>query len=256
MADLTTVAAVKTYLAITTSNQDALIGALIARESRLVESFCSRRFPAVTNAARRLNGTGTAVIVLPDQPILDVSFLSIDGVEIEPSVDGAAGYTFDDTAVYLVGGAKFSSCRQSVVCSWSAGYQDSETDFVPTGNTPTLTPTTGGSAVTNVSVTEIAGNVTMTQVGSSPAAGQYAFADGIYTFAAADVGKQVQMAYQCVPAPVEQAVIEMVGLDLKARDNLGVSSKTLAHEQITYSDKGMSASALEMLRPYRRMAPV
>ena len=256
MADLTTLSAVKAYLAITTTGQDVLIPALIARESKLVESWTSRRFPAVTNTARRMNGTGTTMLTLPDGPILDIAFLSIDGTEIPRSSDGRSfGYTFDDTTIYLVG-ARFPYTRQSVVCSWTAGYEDGETDFIPAGNTPTLTPTTGGRAVNNLSVTQVVSELVMTQVGAAPAAGQYLFADGTYTFAAADTGLQVTMAYQYVPGPVEQAVIEMVGMDLKQRDNLGVNSKSLANETISYSDKGMSASVREMLQPYRRMAPV
>jgi hypothetical protein len=61
------------------------------------------------------------------------------------------------------------------------------------------------------------------------------------------------MTYGYVPPPVEQACIEMVGLDLKARDNLGITSKTLAGETITYSAKGITSSVKEMLGPYRRM---
>ena len=255
MADLTTLSAVKAYLAITTTGQDVLIPALIARESKQVENWTGRRFPAVTNTARRLNGTGTSMLMLPDSPILDVSFLSIDGVEVPRSSDGMAyGYTVDETTIYLIG-ARFPDRRQCVVCSWTAGYQDSETDFIPAGNTPTLTPTTGGRAVTNLTVTNVATGVALAEVGNAPVAGQYSFAGGIYTFNAANSGVQVTMAYQCVPGPVEQSVIEMIGLDLKARDNLGINSKTLANETVSYSDKGMSASVKEMLQPYRRMAP-
>lgn len=256
MADLSTLQGVKAYLAITTTGQDSLIPALIARESKQIENWTCRRFPDVTNTLRRLNGTGTGMLTLPDSPILDVSFLSIAGVEIPRSTDGVAyGYTFDETTIYLIG-SRFPQSRQSVVCSWVAGYQESETDFIPTGNTPTVTPTNGGRAVTNLSVTAVATGVALAEVGNAPVAGQYSFADGIYTFNAANVGLQVTMAYRYVPGPIEQACIEMVGIDLKARDNLGINSKTLANETISYSDKGMSASVREMLQPYRRMTPV
>lgn len=256
MADLTTLSAVKAYLAIITTGQDSLISALVARESKAVENWTGRRFPAVTNTARRLNGTGTTMLTLPDSPILDITFLSIDGAEIPRSSDGRSfGYTFDETTIYLVG-ARFPFTRQSVVCSWTAGYEDGETDFIPAGNVPTLSPTTGGRAVNNLSVTQVASELVMTEVGAAPAAGQYTFVEGTYTFAPADTGLQVAMRYQYVPGPVEQSVIEMVGMDLKQRDNLGVQSKSLANETISYSDKGMSASVRDMLQPYRRMAPV
>lgn len=254
MADLTTLAAVKAFLALSSTAQDALISSLIPRESKAIEAWTSRRFPAVTNTLKRLNGTGTPMLTLPDSPILSISFLSIDGVEIEPSSDGlVAGYTFDETTVYLIG-YRFPHRPQSVVCSWIAGYQESEADYVPAGNTPTLTPTNGGRAVTNIEVTS--SGVAMTQVGNAPVAGQYSFADGVYTFNAANSGDLVAMDYYYVPGPVEQACIEMIGIDLKQRDNLGVRSKTLANESISYSDRGMNASVREMLQPYRKVTPV
>ncbi len=210
----------------------------------------------MTNTAKRLNGTGTTMLTLPDQPILDISFLSIAGVEIPRSSDGVAyGYTFDETTIYLIG-ASFPYVRQNVVCSWTSGYQDSETDFIPTGNTPTLAPTTGGSAVTNLSVTNVATGVALDLVGNGPVSGQYTFGAGTYGFAAADTGVQVTMAYQYVPGPVEQAVIEMVAMDLKQRDNIGINSKTLANESVSYSGGGMTASVKDMLQPFRRMTPV
>lgn len=255
MADLVTLAKVKSYLVINSSNQDALIEQLISRESRLIEQYTSRRFPAITNTAKRLNGTGTSRLMLPDAPILSVSFLSIQGVEVKASPDGIqAGYIFDDTAIHLIGMC-FPMQRQCVVCSWTAGYQESETDFIPTDNPATLTPSNGGDAVANVSVVNASTGAALTLVASSPATGQYSFADGVYTFAAADAGVRVTMTYQYVPGPVAMACIEMVGLDLKSRDNLGINSKTLAGETITYSSKGMTASSVEQLTPYKRMYP-
>lgn len=255
MADLTTLAAVKAYLAIGTSGQDTLISALITRESTAIQNWTGRHFPAVTNIARPLNGTGSAVLCLPDAPVLDVSLLQIDGVDVPVSADGLAyGYQFDEVALYLTG-AKFPSGRRNVVCSWTAGYEDSETAFIPSANTPTLTPTTGGRAVTNLSVTNATTDVALTEVGNAPVAGQYTFAAGTYTFNAANSGDGVSMAYQYVPGPVEQACIEMVSQDLRQRDNVGIKSKTLAGESISYSSDGMSTGVKQTLYPYRKIAP-
>jgi hypothetical protein len=256
MADLVTLASVKRYLVIPTSNSDGLIAELIARESRLVEQWTSRRFPAVTNTAKRLNGTGGCMLVLPDSPIIGIDLLQIGATVIPASSDGLqTGYTFDDTTIYLTGGARFPQGRQNVLCSWTAGYQEAETGFIPTDNPATLAPSTGGAAAQNVSVKNAATGAALVEVGSNPATGQYSFADGIYTFAAADFGVRVTMTYYYVPGPVAMACIEMVGLDLKQRDNLGVTSKTLGGETITYTDKGMSSSVKEMLQPYRRITP-
>jgi len=259
--NLTTLANVKSYLSITTTNQDALIPQLIARESSLVEAWCGRQFGPVSHTAKKLNGNGSKKLVLPDNPILTVSAVFVLGSAVPASPDGVqAGFMFDDTCVYLVGGIasmswgeRFPMVPQSVAVSWTAGYQTSETNYVPTGNTPTITPTTGGTASSVVSVTDDTAGTTLTQVGAAPLAGQFSFSAGVFTFNSAQYNHSVAMTYNYVPGPVEQAVIEMVALDLQQRNNIGINSKSLATESITYEKKGISDSAMEMLRPYRRM---
>jgi len=251
--NLTSVAAVKSYLGLTTTNQDALIATLIANESSHVERWTGRTFPSLTNVSKRMSGTGTDRLVLGG-PLLSVSALSIGGVAVAASADGIqAGYLFDDTCLYLIGGAKFPRQPMNVVCSWVEGYQASETDFVPTGNTPTLTPTEGGAAVTVVSVTDVTTGVVLTEVGSSPLAGEFSFSAGVFTFNSAQYNDSVTMSYYYVPAAVAQGVNEMVALDLQQRTTVGVASKSLAGENISYERKGMTDSVKEMLMPYRRM---
>lgn len=258
MSALTTVVAVKAFLTITTSGQDALITSLIARESAHVVNWTGRQFPTVTNTSKRLNGSGTARLALPDTPILSVSALTIGSTPVTASSDGVqAGYIYDETCLYLVGGGtwgeRFPQGYQNVTCSWVAGYSTSETGYVPTGNTPTLTPTTGGTAASVISVTDVTAGTTLTQVGSSPATGQYSFSAGVFTFNSAQYNHSVTMSYYYVPAPVEQAVIEMVGLDLQQRSTIGIQSKSLANESVSYEKKGMSDSAKELLLPYKRL---
>jgi len=258
--NLTTLANVKQYLSIPTTNQDALIPRLIARETSLVEQWTGRQFPTVTRVSKRLNGTGTKRLVLPDNPIISVSALSIYGTDVPVSPDGVqAGYMYDDTCLYLVGdiggmwGSRFPQQPQCIVCSWVAGYRTSETDFVPTGNAPTLTPSNGGTAAAVVSVFDNTANSSMTQVGSGPLTGQFSFADGVFTFNSAQYNHSVTMTYDYIPAAVEQATIEMVGLDLQQRNNIGINSKNLATESLTYEKKGISDSAKELLMPFKRM---
>jgi hypothetical protein len=250
--NLTTVATVKSYLGIVTANQDTLIGQLITRESAFVEQWTGRVFPSSTNTSKRLSGAGTDRLVLGG-PLLSVSGLSIGGVTVEASADGIqAGYLFDDTCLYLIGGDKFPRQPMNVVCSWAEGYQAVETGFVPTGNTPTITPTTGGTVVAVVSVVDSTG-VVLTQTGAAPLAGEFSFSAGVFTFNSAQYNDSVTMTYNYVPASVEQAVIEMVSLDLQQRSNIGITSKSLAGESISYERKGMTDSIKEMLMPYRRM---
>jgi len=254
MANLTTLDAVKQYLVITTTGQDLLIPKLIARESAFVEQWCGRKFSQVTNVSKRLNGTNTNKLVLPDSPILNVSALSINGSSIALSADGIqSGFMFDDTCLYLTPDMIFTKGNQNVQASWTAGYETTETAYVPTGNTPTLTPTTGGTALSVVSVYDSTSSVTLTQVGTNPASGQFSFSAGVFTFNTAQYNHSVIMDYYYVPSPVEQALIEMVGLDLQQRSNIGINSKSLAGETVTYGTHAMTPSAQELLQPYRRL---
>ena len=251
MANLTTLAAVKAYLGIVTAGQDTLIPTLIARESALVEQWCGRKFSYTLNS-KRLNGSNTKMLVLPETPILSVSALSIQGSVIAASSDAIqSGFVFDDNCLYLVGDWLFIKGNQNIECSWTTGYETTETAYVPTGNTPTITPTTGGTALSAVSVTDTTSSVVLTQVGANPATGQYSFAAGVFTFNSAQYNHSVTMRYYYVPSPVEQAVIEMVGLDLQQRSNIGISSKSLAGESVTYGIHAMTPSAMELLMPFR-----
>jgi hypothetical protein len=256
MADLTTLASVKSYLAITTTGQDLLIPSLIANESRLIEEWTGRVFPYVARS-KRLNGTGTDRIVLPDSPIINVSSVTVNEKAYSLSDGSSAGFFFEagESMVYLIGGERFLKGFKNVAVDWTAGYETTQTAFIPAGNTPTLTPSNGGLAVTNVSVTIAATGVAMAEVGSSPSTGQYSFSAGTYTFATADSGVQVTMDYYYVPGPVEQACNMLVGTLLKTRDNLGIQSKSMAGETISYMTKAIPDDVKAKLQLYRRVAP-
>lgn len=255
MSDLVTLDAVKRYLAIDNSNQDALIAQLIPRESRLIEQWTSRQYPTVTRTAKRFNGHGGQTLVLPDSPILSVSSLTIDGTTIAASSDGILpGYLINDAAIHLIG-YSFTRGLQNVVVTWTAGYRASETDTIPSDTTPALTPSEGGTPYAPSSVVNASTGAAFTQVSNSPATTQYSFSGGTFTFAAADAGTEVTMTYDYVPGPVVQGCIELVGLDLKQRSNLGVQSRTLAGESVTYTDRSLPPSVRELLQPYRRVAP-
>lgn len=257
MADLTTLFAVKQYLAQTSTGADPLISSLIARESRAIERYTSRRFPFVQNAAKRLDGTGTGMLMLPDQPIIGIDALSIGGVEVPvATTEGGTGYLFDDTTIYLGAGQRFPMGRQNVVCSWRAGYRESVEALVPAGNTPTLWIQDPGTPAVVYAVTKESDGTPLALTANAPAAGEYQFNAPHLIFAAADAALAIVVDMAFIPGPVEQACIEMVGLDIKQRENLGVKSKTLAQETVSYEGAGMTPSVKEMLGPYRKVAPV
>lgn len=253
--DLTTAAAVKAYLPKLTSAVDELLAQLISRESREIERYTSRTFPRVTRTLRRLDGTGTPTMYLPDQPVLDVTFVSVAGANVPAAASSeAAGYMFDERGLCLNGG-RFAAGRQNVVVSWTSGWTGELEAAVPSGNAPAITPSTSdGWAAENISVT--IGGAAATRVASAPAAGQYAFDSGTYSFSSADAGAAAVMRFYAVPAPVAQACIEMVALDLQQRSNIGIKSKGLAGESVSYETGEMTPSVKALLQSYRQVAPL
>jgi hypothetical protein len=256
---LTTLDAVKQFIGNTlTSNADPLINNLIARESRAIERWTGRTFSKVVRTNHRLNGSGTQSIILPDGPIVSVEFLSIYEVEVPAAasslVNGYLVVPSMDQLVLTVG--RFPSGLQSVVCSWTAGFVSAESDVIPTGNTPTLTPAYGGRAIENISVLNTTTNELMAEVASSPASGQYVFDEGEYEFASADANVPVTMNYYCIPGPVEQACIEMVALDLKQRTNVGITSQSIDGQSVSYDMKSMTAGTKDQLFEYKKRVPL
>lgn len=57
-----------------------------------------------------------------------------------------------------------------------------------------------------------------------------------------------------VPADLAQAVVEMVALRFKGRDNIGYRSKTLATETITFDMAAMPASVNMIIQKYKQEA--
>lgn len=71
----------------------------------------------------------------------------------------------------------------------------------------------------------------------------------------ANVVVQFQAGYSQAPDEVQQLVNRMVMAEFKGRDWVGVSSKTLANETITWRDEITSKAAQGILGNYRRVVP-
>jgi hypothetical protein len=261
--DLTTVARCKEYLGINTPATDVMIRTLITRASGQIAKFCTARFDHQHIVNFPMNGNDSNRIFMPSVPVVNVSSLTIDGQSIPASSDGIqGGYQFDDRMIYLFGGYCFTRGFRNVVVSYEASYTASEVGTIPTSGDYVLTPSTAsdsdgsGFPFADLGVTFNATGLALTPVASAPASGQYAFSGGAYTFNQADNGKTVTMNYDYIPGSVEQACIEMVGLKIKQRDNIGVQSRTMANETVTYTDRDMTRSVQGLLTPYNRRIPV
>lgn len=134
MTDLTTVAAVKAYLAITSLSDDALLQSLVTAYSQWVRSWTNRDFTVQTYDMVR-SGRGQITMLTPQWPITGINSVTVDGVPINaaPKV-GSYGYRFTDRMVVMDGGALFSVGAANVEINYSAGYASVPVDIAQAVN--------------------------------------------------------------------------------------------------------------------------
>ena len=61
--------------------------------------------------------------------------------------------------------------------------------------------------------------------------------------------------YEVIPYDLQQACMEIVGLRYKERDRIGLQSKTLAGETVSFFIKDLSPTAQAVVKQYQRVVP-
>lgn len=122
MADLTTLANVKSWLTIATTTDDAILTRMVTSVSNYIQSWLNRSF-AVATYTDIHNGSGTGYqLALHEYPIISVSSVTISGNIIPASPDGIQpGYMFDARGIYF-NGYQLTKGLQNVRITYSAGY--------------------------------------------------------------------------------------------------------------------------------------
>lgn len=269
--DLTTLARLQNYLAgLNTavnlgSDAQAFYAQAISRASDQCMQWTGRNFQRIDVTGARFNGSGTERMRLPNDPIIAVTAVSVDEYAYTLSPDSlTSGFQYDTRFIYLMNGAYFRKGMRNVKVSYSGGYTTTQTANVPSVSAYTITPTIGsgvdptgmpantsGPALVDRGVTYASTGVALVAVASAPAAGQYSFSGGVYTFNAADAGKSVIMSYDYVPGAVEQGVIELIGHWFSRRMNLGVGSISIDRQTVSYIDKDLPDTIKGYWQPYR-----
>lgn len=259
---LTTLAAVKQWLNITTDTSDQLLIQSIDAASQFILDYLGWDSFQRTAYVQNFRGYGKSDVLLKFWPILSVESVFTHGVAVQPAVvtNGmpGSGYTVSDRragqqfiALY---GYSFGNGSPGQV-SYEAGFETTQEMVIP-ADPFKLTPTNKGTWSNDLGV--IIDGVAGVLVTGTPTTGQYAVDEwGTYLFAAADVGKTVIIDYSYTPAAVSFAAMEIVGLWFKRRDRIGIQSKTLGgQETITYTNEDMNSGARAMLQPFRNVAPI
>lgn len=267
---LTTLANVKGWLGIDTGNTDAdtLLTRLIAVASAFVLNYLNRDGLDLTEYTDIYDGYGNPFMVLRRGPVYSVEAVSFSGVPISAAQGNGISNPYSGGWVlepeYSPVGAqrinfygyRTPRARASVAVRYNSGYVIvDEAQSIPSSGAYTIT--TYQLWLGNVSVAKASDGTVFTEVASSPTAGQYSVASGVYTFAAADAGVGVLLSYSYVPADIVQAATEMVGERYKYMDRIGIVSKALGgQETVSFSQQSMSEFVRELLSPYRNVVPV
>lgn len=118
---LTTTAAVKAYKAITGTELDALIDALVLRASAAVETYLSRTILSASHSETR-DGNGGRSMMLAQYPVTAVAAVTINGQTIPQSSGfGAAGWRLANRSIVLEG-YSFAKGDGNVQIDYTAGY--------------------------------------------------------------------------------------------------------------------------------------
>lgn len=125
--DMAALADVKTYLSISDTSSDALLGNLITAISMMVQSFCDDAFLQQTYDWI-LSGWDSHILPLPYGPVQAINSLTIDGISIpaisvSPNAFAPYGYVLNPEGQSLrLSGCRFSRGVGNIEVNYTAGY--------------------------------------------------------------------------------------------------------------------------------------
>ena len=260
MPNLTTLANVKAWASVSGTSDDALLARLIAANSRSILSYLGRPEVARHVCNDVFDGTGGHRVVLRQWPVVSVSALSVGTVPVAQAAGyGQAGYALEPDIGFPPGmpqavdlyGYRFERGHANVAVTYTAGYVVQNEPQTAAASVPVAAPYGNWLADAGVTINGVA----MSPVTGTPAQGQYAVANGIYTFSAANFGQPVLISYSYVPSDIEQACVEMVADRYSAKDHSGQKSKSLnGQETVSYDTSAMNSYVVSLLQPYRKVA--
>lgn len=272
-SDLTNLSSVKGWLdpggATLGGSSDAQLNALITSMSRAIYSKLQRPNILPMAYSETLNGNGASSLMLKSWPVVSFASLYVDGTLISPApalpqqpfASYGMGWVLEAVdpappgrpqSLFMRGGG-FRRGLQNIAVSYTAGYQVSETQTVPSGALTTQQPY--GDWASDQGVVYASTGVALTVTTGTPAQGQYKVtSEGIYNFNSTDNGAAVIISYGFIPADLAQATIEWIALRFVSQKNIGVKSQGLAgQETITYDVSAVPQFVMTAIQPFKRI---
>ena len=274
-SDLAVLADVKTWVAGSSSMSsadDAMLGRLITAISGVIYSYIGRPFVFPRLWSERYAGDGKSSFFLRHYPVVSIGSLVVDqnsisaGPSLGANVNWTSGYELSPWDGVPPGGLQSLDVRgawlgcgwQPILVSYTAGYQvTGESATVPLSANYTVTAQVPFGPWQSDQGVTYANGTALTPVASAPTVGQYAVANGVYTFAAADAGQGMLISYGYIPAPLNNACIEWVVERYRYRTRVGQIAQTVQGQQTaSYSLKDMPDFIRTSLDPYRNIVPI
>ncbi|MDR3407072.1 MAG: hypothetical protein P4L68_01075 [Methylovirgula sp.] len=267
--DLVSLADLKTWLDLASTDDDALLGRLITQVSRATLAFLDRGNILPSRIVETRDGRNDTEIVLRQWPVTSIAALTIDGIPIAPApplVAGGphrSGYLLETAENAPPGhmqrlalrGRLLTAGVQNICVTYTAGYQVSAEPAVVPAVAPyeVLAQEPYGDWANDRGIV-YANGTPLTAVVSAPGAGQYTIADGLYTFSATDAGAGVLLSYGYVPADLCFAAMDWIAELYNYRSRIGQQSKSLGGQETTsFIVKNVPDFVAAALQPYRRV---
>lgn len=269
--DLTTIAAVQDWLSSGTNapgNSDSVISRLITTCSASILSYLQRSSFLSQSWTDVFDGKGKFAFFLNEWPATSITSVTVDGIAVPASVNGAAGWVLSRwngyppggvQTVEVIGGYCFTRGIQNVSVVYQAGYLvQNEAGVVPAGSTQTITALQPQGMWARDEGVTYADGTPLVQVPSNPTVGQYTVqTGGIYTFNAGDIGQAVLLSYSYVPWSVEDAAMNWVAERYRYRTRIGQRSQSIGGQtSISYDLSDIPAYIKKQLQQFRKVLPV
>ena len=267
--DLVDLADLKSWLDVQSTDDDALLGALITQISRTILTYLDRASILPAAHVETRDGGNEAALILRQWPVTNIVSLTINGTVIAPAsplVPGGvrtSGYVLEPASAAPPGrmqklalrGKLFTCGVQNVAISYQAGYQISgEAALVPLNAPYTVAAQAPYGAWASDRGVAYANGTPLAAVAANPGTGQYSVAAGTYTFAVGDADSAVTLTYGYVPADLAFCCMDWAAELYAYRDRIGQRSKSLGgQETLSFIVKDVPDFVASALQPYRRV---
>jgi hypothetical protein len=268
--DLTALSAVKAWLGLPSAAgpNDATLSALVTAASRAIYAALGRPGLLPQTYVDTVD-LETRRVYLRHWPVPQVDTVVWRGIAIPPNanpdLEASIGYVLQPGDAAPPGkpqaidlfGSFYRPGRQSLTVAYRAGYAvQGETLIVPTAPSYQLSALQPyGPWASDLGVSYAATGDALTPVSTSPTAGQYMVANGVYSFSAADAEASLILGYGYIPQDLAQAATELAATRFRAAEHIGLTSKSIGgQETIAYDASAIPAPILSLIQPYKRVA--